>query len=122
MLERPPRDDRVEECRDRGAHLQHADGRRAVLYCRVDTGWSCTGGRLWWRHWSDPYYRLGGLWFEDDDLVSDFVTDGQDLFATLDDFERGVFAFAGEQWRVRWMDADASRAFRQRLDIDVDQL
>ncbi len=122
MQERPPCDERIEACRDRGAHLQHADGRRAALYCRVDTGWTCTGGHLWWRRWSAPHYRLEGLWFEDDDLVSDFVTDGQDLLATLGDFDRGVLVLVGERWQVRWMDDDVSRAFRERHDIEVYQL
>ncbi|WP_328291337.1 hypothetical protein OG218_00970 [Kineococcus sp. NBC_00420] len=41
--------------------------------------------------------------------------------ATLDDFDRGVFVFVGEQWRVRWMEADNSRAFRERQGIEVYQ-
>ena len=122
MQERPLRDERVEACRDRGAHLQHADGRQAVLYCRVDTGWTCTGGHLWWRRWSAPHYRLEGLWFEDDDVVNDFILFGERLAETLDDLDRGVFVFVGEQWKVRWMDADASRAFRERHDIEVYRL
>ncbi|MBB2903116.1 hypothetical protein FHR75_003958 [Kineococcus radiotolerans] len=122
MQERPPRDERVEACRDRGAHLQHADGRQAVLYCRVDTGWTCAGGHLWWRRWSAPHYRLEGLWFEDDDVVNDFILFGKRLAETLNDFDWGVFVFVGEQWKVRWMDADASRAFRERHDIEVYRL
>ncbi len=119
MHVRPARDERVEACRDRGAYMQHADGRQAVLYCRVDTGWICTGGHLWWRRWSVPRYTLDALWFEGDDLVSEFVTAGQDLVGTLDDFDRDVFIFVGKRWQVRWMDDDASRLFREKHDIEV---
>ncbi|GAB3451986.1 hypothetical protein AB1207_02275 [Kineococcus endophyticus] len=115
---RPPRDERVEACRDRGALLRRADGRLAVLYCRVDTEWTCTGGHLWWRSWSAARYRLGGLWFEGGDVVSDFVSTGQDLLTILDDFDRGVFVFVGEQWHVQWMSEDGSRSFRREHDIE----
>jgi hypothetical protein len=119
LQERPPRDERIEACRDRGAHLQHADGRRAVLYCRVDTGWTCTGGHLWWRRWSSPHYLLQGFWLEGGQLTSDFLSSGDDLAATLDDFDRGVFMFVGEEWRVRWMGEDDSRVFRDRHEFEV---
>ena len=99
--------------------MQHADGRRAVLYCRVDTGWTCTGGHLWWRRWSPPHHLLQGFWLEGDELTSDFLSFGDDLTAALDDFDRGVFMFAGEEWRVHWMSEDDSRAFGDRHGFEV---
>jgi hypothetical protein len=77
------------------------------------------GRHLWWRYWSGPHYQLQGFWFEGEDLVDDFITAGQDLMATLDDFDRGVFLFVGERWWVRWMDDDASRAFRVKHGLEV---
>jgi len=119
MHERTPHDERVEACRDRGAHLQHADGRRAILYCRVTTGWIRRGGHLWWRHWSTPHHWLEGFWLVDEKLTSDFLSLGDDLTSILDDFDRGVIVFKGEEWRVQWMDDDASRVFRDKHEFEV---
>ncbi|MFB9375577.1 hypothetical protein ACFFKU_04770 [Kineococcus gynurae] len=58
------------------------------------------------------------MWFEADELVSDFLSDGRDLADTLDHLSAGVFVFCGEEWRVRWMDEDASREFRLRQEIE----
>jgi len=38
---------------------------------------------------------------------------------TLDDSDRDVFVFIGEQWQVRWMDDASSRVFRETHDIEV---
>ncbi|WP_166614591.1 hypothetical protein [Kineococcus vitellinus] len=85
----------------------------------IDTGWTCTGGYLWWRRWSAPHYLLQGFWLEDQELTSDFVSSGDELTSMLDGFERGVFVFAGEQWQVQRMDEDASHAFRDRHGFEV---
>jgi hypothetical protein len=119
LHESPPPDDRVEACRDRAAELRDAHGRRAQLYCRIDTGWTLTGGHAWWRRWSAPHHQLEGLWFEDDEPAAEFVCSGEELAATLDDLDRGVIVFQGAEWQVQWMDDRACRAFRERHGFDV---
>ncbi|WP_104435153.1 hypothetical protein [Kineococcus xinjiangensis] len=119
--ENPPYDRRLEACRDRAAHLRHADGREAMLYCRVIAYWTHTGGHLWWRRWSPPQFHLEGHWMEDGQWSSDFLSSGEDLAETLNDFDRGLFTFLGEQWQVHWLDDDASRTFREQHGFELSE-
>lgn len=118
LHERPELDPRVEACRDHAAELSHDDGRKAVLYCRVDTAWTQLGASLWWRRWSPPHYRLEGYWLGDDQW-DDFLCDGEQLEELLDDFDRGVFVWLGEPWRFRWLDDEGSRVVREKHGFEI---
>ena len=52
---------------------------------------------------------------------SDFPSSGEDLAATLDDFDRGVFTFLGERWRVSWLDEEDSRTSREQHGFELSE-
>lgn len=108
-------DGRLDPYRERAAKLTTRGGRDATLFVRVETWWTSTGGRLWWRRWSAPYEIPHGYVLFADGEFDDWVVGHAELARDLADWSRDRLRYAGEVLDVEWLDAAASRHVRDQV-------
>lgn len=116
-----PRDlePRLAPFRERGGRLHRSDGELVgEVYLQPVVYWT-SRGLLWWRRWTDPDEIVHGFLFYADGRFDDFYAFGDGLEEDLRLWPSGTFRLHGEDLQVFWLDDKASRALRQREDLDV---
>lgn len=109
------RDLRLDPYRERAAILTSRRAGDATLYVRVETWWTSTGGRLWWRRWSDPYEIPHGSMLFADGEFDDWLVGRDELARDLADWQQDRLRYAGEDLEVEWLDAAASLHVRDQV-------
>jgi len=109
-------DPRLDPYRHRGASLSRDGVAFGTLYAEPDHLTTQTTGHLWWRSFSGPREFLK-LWITIDGYQTDAWTDGRELDADLENWNRGIFLFKGEPYVCTWLDDSQSADLRKDLGI-----
>ena len=133
-FEAPIHDPRIERFRDRAARIGRRDGRVGTVYFGVSIEQARPEGHLWWRRWSAPLYLVDGYVWGDAEVTSTFDPSGRygpeyrvsyqardgDLEQLLDEADRGVFTWLGEEWQLEWLGDEEMARFREERRNELD--
>ena len=114
-------DHRIDFYRDRAAYLYRGGDKAATLLVRADTLWTRRGGCLWWSRWSAPREILHGFLVTEEGGFDDFLIESRDLEDELGAWRVGRFAYRGELFRVRWLDATESQRVMDAFGLATDR-
>ncbi|GIE85475.1 hypothetical protein [Actinoplanes regularis] len=105
-------DPRLDPYRERAGLLSAEGDDFGIIYLRIETCWWQTGGRLWWRRWSEPREQVHGYIVLTSGGFDDFVEDADTIADELDSWQDGRFPYRDEVLQVRWLDDEGSRHAR----------
>lgn len=114
-----PLDPRLEPYRDRAALLYRGDVQIGHVF--VETAWHVvqTGGRFWWRRWSEPTEAVQ-IYTVLDSAATDSVETPGAFDELLAQWSAGELEFNGEVLRLRWLsDRDSRLAEEQELWVSA---